>query len=72
MVGKSDVTVAVTSDRGLCGGLNSNITKYTKALLRLDSAGAGWELWGAIAGPVGWQLLPHRLFRAAMDGCYDG
>ncbi|GLC36762.1 hypothetical protein PLESTB_000785700 [Pleodorina starrii] len=36
--GKSGVTVAVTSDRGLCGGLNSNITKYTRALLKLDAA----------------------------------
>jgi len=29
-------TVAVTSDKGLCGGLNSNITKYTRMLLRLN------------------------------------
>jgi hypothetical protein len=29
------VTVAVTSDKGLCGGLNSNITKYTRTLLKL-------------------------------------
>ncbi len=36
--GKAGVMVAVTSDRGLCGGLNSNITKYTRALLKLDSA----------------------------------
>jgi hypothetical protein len=34
------VTVAVTSDRGLCGGLNSNITKYTKALLKIYKGGA--------------------------------
>ena len=33
------VTVAVTSDRGLCGGLNSNITKYTKALLAMYKGG---------------------------------
>jgi hypothetical protein len=31
--------VAVTSDRGLCGGLNSNITKYTKALLAIYGKG---------------------------------
>ncbi|PNH00715.1 ATP synthase subunit gamma, mitochondrial [Tetrabaena socialis] len=37
----SGVTVAVTSDRGLCGGLNSNMTKYTKALLKLDPAAEG-------------------------------
>jgi F0F1-type ATP synthase gamma subunit len=29
------ITVAVTSDKGLCGGLNSNITKYTKALMQM-------------------------------------
>ncbi|MEW5309380.1 MAG: hypothetical protein WDW38_001274 [Sanguina aurantia] len=37
------LTVAVTSDRGLCGGLNSNITKYTKALLKVSPAGEGSE-----------------------------
>lgn len=30
---EKDVTVAVSSDRGLCGGLNSNIAKYTRAML---------------------------------------
>mmetsp|Transcript_15849 Transcript_15849/g.34189 ORF Transcript_15849/g.34189 Transcript_15849/m.34189 type:complete len:333 (-) Transcript_15849:258-1256(-) len=35
------LTLAVTSDRGLCGGLNSNITKYTKALLRINDGGEG-------------------------------
>jgi F-type H+-transporting ATPase subunit gamma len=34
------VTVAVTSDKGLCGGLNSNITKYTKALLQMYKGNA--------------------------------
>lgn len=34
------VTVAVTSDKGLCGGLNSNITRYTKALLAMYKGGA--------------------------------
>jgi len=34
------VTVAITSDRGLCGGLNSNISKYTRALLRMNETGA--------------------------------
>ena len=33
------MTVAVTSDRGLCGGLNSNITKYTKTLMALYKGG---------------------------------
>ncbi|KAI8469133.1 MAG: F1F0 ATP synthase gamma subunit [Monoraphidium minutum] len=30
------VAVAVTSDKGLCGGLNSNITKFTKVLLAMQ------------------------------------
>ncbi|GBF94220.1 ATP synthase subunit mitochondrial [Raphidocelis subcapitata] len=29
------VAIAVTSDKGLCGGLNSNITKFTKVLMAI-------------------------------------
>lgn len=32
------IAVAVTSDKGLCGGLNSNITKYTKVLMGMTPA----------------------------------
>jgi len=40
-------TIAVTSDRGLCGGLNSNITKYTKTLLQMyKGAGEGFTSEG--------------------------
>lgn len=35
-----DVYLAVTSDKGLCGGLNSSIAKYTRTLLRMN-AGTG-------------------------------
>lgn len=28
--------VAVTSDKGLCGGLNTNIAKYTRMLIKLN------------------------------------
>lgn len=34
-------TVAVTSDKGLCGGLNSNIAKYTRMLLKLNADSTG-------------------------------
>jgi F-type H+-transporting ATPase subunit gamma len=49
------VTVAVTSDRGLCGGLNSSITKYTRSLLKMytgsaGSASAGGEGGGSSSG----------------------
>lgn len=37
-----DVTVAVSSDRGLCGGLNSNIAKYTRALLGIYAGSKYW------------------------------
>ena len=33
------VAVAVTSDKGLCGGLNSNITKYYKVLAAITPEG---------------------------------
>lgn len=32
-----DLTLAITSDKGLCGGLNSSITKYTKTLLKMNA-----------------------------------
>lgn len=35
------VTVAVTSDKGLCGGLNSNIAKYTRMMLKMNGETAG-------------------------------
>jgi hypothetical protein len=38
-----DLTLAVTSDRGLCGGLNSNITKYTKTLMKITASEAGGD-----------------------------
>ncbi|KAL6755332.1 F1F0 ATP synthase, subunit G, mitochondrial [Haematococcus lacustris] len=39
IVAPKSVTLAITSDKGLCGGLNSNITKNTRALLRLMETG---------------------------------
>lgn len=36
---KDSALVAVTSDRGLCGGLNANISKYCKAILKLYGPG---------------------------------
>ena len=31
------VVVPITGDRGLCGGINTNIAKYVKAMLETDS-----------------------------------
>ena len=34
-----EVTLAITSDKGLCGGLNSSITKHTKTIVGMNSGG---------------------------------
>ncbi len=47
-----DVYLAVTSDKGLCGGVNSTITKYTKALRRMNMAGVSCSLALSIAGEI--------------------
>jgi hypothetical protein len=44
------VAVAVTSDKGLCGGLNSNITKYSKVLMAMTPEGEGGGGPGARGG----------------------
>lgn len=37
------LTIAISSDKGLCGGLNSNISKYTRTLLRMNESTS--ECW---------------------------
>lgn len=32
-----DLTLAITSDKGLCGGINSSITRYTKMLMKINA-----------------------------------
>lgn len=36
----NNVTVAVTTDKGLCGGINTSICKYTRTSLRMSEGGA--------------------------------
>lgn len=36
---ENNVTVAYTSDKGLCGGINSTVTKYTRGILRATEGG---------------------------------
>ena len=36
---ENNVTVAYTSDKGLCGGINSTVTKYTRGVLRATEGG---------------------------------
>lgn len=36
---ENNVTVAYTSDKGLCGGINSTVTKYTRGVLRSTEGG---------------------------------
>lgn len=41
------VAVAVTSDKGLCGGLNSTITKYSKVLMAMTPSGEYTKTWSS-------------------------
>ena len=34
-----ELTLAVTSDKGLCGGLNSSITKHTRTIITMNAGG---------------------------------
>ena len=36
---ENNVTVAYTSDKGLCGGINSTVTKYTRGVVRATEGG---------------------------------
>lgn len=40
---KKDVIVTISSDKGLCGGINSTSVKISKALNKLNS-GICWKL----------------------------
>ena len=40
---KKDVIVTISSDKGLCGGINSTSVKISKALHKLN-AGISWKL----------------------------
>lgn len=39
---KKDVVVTISSDKGLCGGINSTSVKVSKALHKL-TAGISWK-----------------------------
>ena len=36
---EKNVTVPITSDKGLCGGINSTVTKYSRGTLRFTEGG---------------------------------
>ena len=45
--------LTMTTDRGLCGGINSTLSKYTRTLLNLTSDGEEKKLMVAIIGDKG-------------------
>jgi len=45
--------LTLTTDRGLCGGINSTLSKYTRTLLNLTSGGEEKKLMVAIIGDKG-------------------
>lgn len=46
-VGKN-VVVAITSDKGLCGGINSTVCKHTRAVYHVMADEGQWPcvIWG--------------------------
>lgn len=34
-----NVTVPITSDKGLCGGINSSVSKYARGVLKVNASG---------------------------------
>lgn len=53
---KKTVVVTISSDKGLCGGINSTSVKISKALLKLISG-------------ISWKPIPY-LCCHQMIGCY--
>ena len=41
---EKNLTVPITSDKGLCGGINSTVTKYTRGTVKTFSGG-GFLAW---------------------------
>merc|ERR1712232_164537 len=53
----STINVPVTSDKGLCGGINSNVVKYTKLLDTINKEGGDGNVSIFIVGEKGRQQL---------------
>ncbi|CAG9466843.1 unnamed protein product [Pedinophyceae sp. YPF-701] len=53
------LTMAVTSDRGLCGGINSTVSKYTRAVSKMDGMGEDHRL--VVVGEKGRSQLQRDL-----------
>ena len=69
---EKNLVVPVTSDKGLCGGINTTVTKYTRATLALLQGGARFihiccRHW--LCNTVGWQTL--ELVRSDCNDAYD-
>ena len=64
---ENNVAVAISSDKGLCGGINSTVSKYTRAVLKTTEGGEsilkppGAQRWGihCLCSPAQiWWLSP--------------
>lgn len=67
------LTLAVSSDKGLCGGLNSNIVKYTKGLLKVMPPSDTRDITLASIGDKGRAQLiraESKLFQLAFQDTY--
>lgn len=50
---ENNLTVAISSDKGLCGGVNSAVSKYTRAVVAAEAAGEGKKSTMVVIGEKG-------------------
>jgi F0F1-type ATP synthase gamma subunit len=61
---KKNVIVAITSDKGLCGGINSTSVKVSKALLKMTSGNLVHDFCHHLSGSYSKQLLIYLIIRS--------
>ena len=61
-----NVTVAVTSDKGLCGGINTTVTKYTRGTLATIKEGVQHAFHSSQSGPL---QACHVSMHEKLPGC---
>lgn len=70
---ENNVTVAYTSDKGLCGGINSTVTKYTRGVIRSTEGGAAifftYTAWLVLLSLLMISYLAHAQHFNRMLGC---
>ena len=61
------LVVPITSDKGLCGGINSTVVKYTKVLNDMNGGGAALDIIGEKARSQLTRLFPKQINDVIVD-----